>query len=350
MLRVGAETNQISDAFNSLDALPMYAAVPVTYQPQCPQHESNAERDKAVIVEDQMPRHNSPVASFADESAGCISRKVCRRFRRSGFCKYGEECRFLHMLNVPRVQTFDIHTPSVSEASHVDEIESTVILEFPFPYEQASVQGVHTVRFSEIERFCAFEENVIWTRPSTCKFACDFAAHGEESSRCYAIDDTAELVEEMSPSAVIENESSAFNELPPTQSVPMSVPHQPMEAQPEAKLSCEGFDVIQVINGWQVLPAEHWSKIHMRFPASHYRLSARTPEPAICYLKEFEQRRLPSGEKFRWLFGSATDHPTVRFGIILRCGQGRFQDQYRVQLDTQSKDEWRDMDKCWPDG
>ena len=144
MLRVGAETNQISDALNSLDALPMYAAVPVTYQPQCPQHESNAERDKTALVEDQMPIHNSPVASFADESAGCISRKVCRRFRRSGFCKYGEECRFLHMQDVPRVQTFDIHTPSVSEASHVDEIESTVIPEFPFPCEQASVQGVHT--------------------------------------------------------------------------------------------------------------------------------------------------------------------------------------------------------------
>ena len=61
MLRVGAETNQISDAFNSLDALPMYAAVPVTYQPQCPQHESNAERDKAAIVEDQMPIQTTPL-------------------------------------------------------------------------------------------------------------------------------------------------------------------------------------------------------------------------------------------------------------------------------------------------
>ena len=161
---------------------------------------------------------------------------------------------------------------------------------------------------------------------------------------------TGETTSDLDNSLDEEPEVDMWHELPPTQSVPMSVPHQPMEAQPEAKLSCEDFDVIQVINGWQVLPAEHWSKIHMRFPASHYRLSARTPESAICYLKEFEQRRLLSGEKFRWLFGSATDHPTVRFGIILRCGHGRFHDQYRVQLDTQSKDEWRDMDKCWPDG
>ena len=82
---------------------------------------------------------------------------------------------------------------------------------------------------------------------------------------------------------------------------------------------------------------------------SDINVSMTDKEKAWAELKHFQQRTLKPNERFRWIFGSCTDHPTVCHGQVLRLGHDKFDKDYRVILDGMTTDQWMSRADCWPD-
>ena len=141
MLVIGANVSQVADAFNAIDALPKFAAVPVvvpsSFTVPCDRCETSVDPNKL----DEPIAKLAPSRHYVCTGNVARSRKTCRRFARSGYCRYGSDCHFAH------VEKFSILTPQldigVDEPVHQllqsDEDESVDMTTFTPPVEEAAV-------------------------------------------------------------------------------------------------------------------------------------------------------------------------------------------------------------------
>lgn len=141
MLVIGASVSQVAGAFNAIDALPKFAAVPVVVPSSFTVPSDRCETSVDPNKSDKPIANLAPGRHHVCTSNVARMRKTCRRFARSGYCRYGSDCHFAH------VEKFSILMPQsdigVDEPVHQllqsDEDESVDMTTCTPPVEEAAV-------------------------------------------------------------------------------------------------------------------------------------------------------------------------------------------------------------------
>ena len=91
---------------------------------------------------------SSPPPTFEQSSAWTPSRtQACRRFRRTGACKYGQDCWFSHRCDAGAVDSDDHHSSDLScyltDGAHSPRmLDEALVPPFPFPAPLAAAEEV----------------------------------------------------------------------------------------------------------------------------------------------------------------------------------------------------------------